>query len=41
MKKYYEERKYAHEVMSKLGAKNINEEVKQAIINAYIKGIQE
>lgn len=34
-------KKYAHEVMSKLGAKNINEEVKQAIINAYIKGIEE
>ena len=33
--------KYAHEAMSKLGAKNINEEVKQAIINAYIKGIEE
>lgn len=31
----------AHEAMSKLGAKNINEEVKQAIINAYIKGIEE
>lgn len=33
--------KYAHDAMSKLGAKNINEEVKQAIINAYIKGIEE
>lgn len=33
--------KYAHESMYKLGAKNINEEVKQAIIDAYIKGIQE
>lgn len=33
--------KYAHESMYKLGAKNINEEVKKAIIDAYIKGIQE
>lgn len=32
---------YAHDAMSKLGAKNINEEVKQAIIDVYIKGIQE
>lgn len=34
-------KKYAHEAMSKLETKNINEEVKQAIIDAYIKGIQE
>lgn len=34
-------KKYAHDAMSKLGAKNINEEVKQAIINAYIKGNEE
>lgn len=33
--------KYAHDAMSKLGAKNINEEVKKAIINVYIKGIKE
>ena len=32
---------YAYEVMSKLRAKNINEDVKQAIINAYIKGFKE
>lgn len=34
-------KKYAHEAMSKLETKNINEEVKQAIINAYIKGFKE
>lgn len=34
-------KKYAHEAMSKLETKNINEDVKQAIINAYIKGIEE
>ena len=34
-------KKYAHEAMSKLETKTINEEVKQAIIDAYIKGIQE
>ena len=32
---------YAYDAMSKLGAKNINKEVKQSIINAYIKGIEE
>ena len=41
MKHQIRQKKYAHEAMSKLETKNINEDVKQAIIDAYIKGIQE
>lgn len=36
-----EAKNYAHNIMSRLSAVNINDEVEQAIINAYIKGLKE